>query len=258
MRLLTTAAALALFAASVAPGLAIAAGETPTSSGGATTGTSTSTSTGGSLSEPAGVDSNATTPSVYAPSSGTGSPGAGAGSAGTGGGVVSPSGTSASGPLGNSTSPALAPGGSPSSSSGALAPAAGSATNLLPGTTTGTLSSGSIGVGSATIVGAPSAKVPYAASTGPIVLPPSPGTGYVGAGHETSVLATEHYRMSARSDGAMDGASRYEALAREMREAAGDTGMADRNGSWAEDLGRETELRIEPRSTFIAGDRGGK
>jgi hypothetical protein len=34
--------------------------------------------------------------------------------------------------------------------------------------------------------------------------------------------------------------------------------MADRNGSWAEDLGRETELRIEPRSTFIAGDRGGK
>jgi hypothetical protein len=72
------------------------------------------------------------------------------------------------------------------------------------------------------------------------------------------VLATEHYRMSGRGDSAMAGASRYEALAREMRETAGDTGMADRNGTWAEAFDGETELRVEPRSMLSAGDRGGK
>lgn len=254
MRLLATVAAFALFAASAAPSLGQTSSVSP--------GTGPSSSTAGSLNEPAGVRSDSSTPSVYSPS---GAPGVGGGTAGTG--------TSSSGALGNSSSPAMSPGGSPSSgssfgsstvssgSSGALAPASSSATNLLSGTASG-MSVGSIGTtgtGSAVIVGAPSASVGIEPAAGPITLPPSRSTGYIGAGYETSVGATDHFRMSSsQSDASLGGASRYEALARELREEAGDTGMADRNGSWVKLLDTDAELRVDPTSTLMSGDRGGK
>lgn len=213
MRLLTTAAALALLAAMAGPGTALAAGETPTSSSGATVGTSTST--GGSLSEPVGVDSDATTPSVYAPSAPAGSAGVGAGSAGTGT-------NAASGPLGNSTSPMLAPSGISTNTSGSMG------------------SSGSFGMS-----GSASRSVPIDSTIGgPLVigtqgllLPPDYATGarafyrsdYIGAPYETSMGGTEHARRA--MDGELEG-SRYQALAREIQAGASETrGMADRNGT---------------------------
>lgn len=218
MRLLTTAAALALLAAMAAPTVALAAGETPSSSSGATTGASTST--GGSLSEPAGVDSNATTPSVYAPSSPAGS----AGSAGTGGASSMPSGSAASGPLGNSTSPTLAPSGISTQSSSSTG------TRL---DTSGTMG-GSVPIGS-TVGG------PLVIGTQGLLLPPDYATGarvfyrtsYAGAAYETSVGGTEHARRAAEGEpGLLQGESRYEALAKAIEANAGDArGMADRNGT---------------------------
>ncbi|MGE3231640.1 MAG: hypothetical protein AB7J30_19595, partial [Hyphomicrobium sp.] len=205
IRLLTTAAAIALFAAMTAPGLAIAAGETPSSSTGATTGTSTST--GGSLSEPAGIDSNATTPSVYAPSSGAGSPGVGAGTAGTG--------VSSSGTLGNSTSPALSP--------------SGVSTNASSSNISG--SAGTMGSSGSTVM--PTPGMPGTVSTpisGPVGSNAEPGR-YIGAPYETSMGGTEHFRRTTRGDlQASNNQSRYDELVQTIRETAGDTrGMADRN-----------------------------
>jgi hypothetical protein len=215
IRLLTTAAAIALFAAMTAPGLAMAAGETPSSSTGATTGTSTST--GGSLSEPAGIDSNATTPSVYAPSSGAGSPGAGAGTAGTG--------VSSSGTLGNSTSPALSPSGiSTNASSSNIS---GSAGTMGSSGTLGTSSN----VSGSTVM--PTPGMPGTVSTpisGPVGSNAEPGR-YIGAPYETSMGGTEHFRRTTRGDlQASNNQSRYDELVQTIRETAGDTrGMADRN-----------------------------
>lgn len=217
IRLLTTAAAIALFAATVAPNLALAAGEAPSSSSGAATGTSTST--GGSLSEPAGIDSNATTPSVYAPTSGAGSPPVSAGSAGTGSGS-----SGASGALGNSASPTLTPSSFSSGGSGTVG--------------TGMNGTGYSATGSAT----PGSTVyPTPGMPGTVSMPLENATGgratydstYIGAPYETSMGGTEHYRRTVDGTQApFEGATRYDALAAEIRESAGDTrGMADRNGS---------------------------
>jgi len=216
IRLLTTAAAIALFAAMTAPSLTMAAGETPSSSSGATTGTSTST--GGSLSEPAGVDSNATTPSVYAPSSGAGSPGVGAGSAGTGG-------VSSSGTLGNSVSPSTSPSGiSTNASSSNIS---GSAGTMGSSGTVGTRSN----VSGSTVI--PTPGVPGTVSmpvSGPVGGNADPGR-YIGAPYETSMGGTEHYRGAATGDfPATNYQNRYDMLVETIRETAGDTrGMADRN-----------------------------